>query len=286
MPLRKSNAEDTLECTPSLKINVERLIRRVIALTEALCAEAPADLKSHVWLYRARNGQSAGEVSVLSSAMLSWAANRLVSEYGLVDSDGNPLRVNVSRLRKTFANRIFELSDGDIAITAAALGNTVQVADHNYLAPGDDARRNWRFMGAVLVEELLTTTIGATYKTTPLGRCADPEKGQYAPNRPGAACMNFMNCLRCKHYAITAEDLYKLFSFYFRVLAERSRMDKRRWAQSYAHIVRLIDHYIVAEGLRRGIFAAKAVESARARARTQPHPFWSVDLLASLEVFV
>lgn len=24
--------------------------------------------------------------------------------------------------------------------------------------------------------------------------------------------MNFINCLRCKHYAVTAEDLYKLFS--------------------------------------------------------------------------
>lgn len=97
--------------------------------------------------------------------------------------------------------------------------------------------------------------------------------------------MNFMNCLRCKHYVVTAEDLYKLFSFYFRVLAERSRMDKRRWAREYAHIPRLIDHYIIAEGLRRGTFKAAAVDDAREHARTQPHPFWSVDLIDSLEAF-
>jgi len=97
--------------------------------------------------------------------------------------------------------------------------------------------------------------------------------------------MSFMNCLRCKHYAVTAEDLYKLFSFYFRVLTERSRMDKRRWAQEYAHIPRLIDNYIVTEGLQRGTFKAAAVKAVREQARSQPHPFWSVDLIDSLEVF-
>ena len=118
-----------------------------------------------------------------------------------------------------------------------------------------------------------------------MGRCADPVNGQYAPKREGATCMNFMNCLRCNHYAVTSEDLYKLFSFYFRVLAERSRMDNRRWAREYAHIPRLIDHYIVAEGLRRGTFKSNVVEAARERARVLPHSFWSVDLIDSLEVF-
>jgi hypothetical protein len=217
--------------------------------------------------------------------MLIWTTQRLVAEYGLTDSHGKPLRINISRLRKTFANRIFELTDGDLVTTAAALGNTLRVADQNYLAPGEVARRNWQFMGEVLVQEMLTQTIGATYKNTPMGRCADPVNGQYAPKREGATCMNFINCLRCSHYAVTADDLYKLFSFYFRVLTERSRMDKRRWAREYSHIPRLIDHYIIAEGLRRGTFKAAIVEAARERARILPHPFWSVDLIDNLEVF-
>lgn len=281
----ESDAERLLESTPSVRTNVERLIRRVMALTEPLDAEAPEDLKGRVWLCRMRTGKDIGQVSALSTNMLACATKRLVAEHGLTNSDGEPLRINVSRLRKTFANRIFELTDGDLATTAAALGNTRQVADQNYLAPDENARSNWQFMGKVLVQELLTRTIGATYRNTPVGHCADPVNGQYAPKREGATCMNFMNCLRCKHYAVTAEDLYKLFSFYFRVLAERSCMDKRRWAREYAHIPRLIDHYIVAEGLRRGTFKVAAVEAARERARTQPHPFWSVDLIDSLEVF-
>lgn len=281
----ESDAERLLESTPSVRTNVERLIRRVMTLTEPLDAEAPVDLKGRAWLYRTRASKNAGEITVLSGSALIAAITRLVTRYSLTDSDGKPLRINISRLRKTFANRIFELTDGDLATTAAALGNTPRVADQNYLASGEVTRRNWQFMGEVLVQELLTQTIGATYKNTPMGRCADPVKGQYAPKREGAICMNFMNCLRCNHYAVTAEDLYKLFSFYFRVLAERSRMDKRRWAREYAHIPRLVDHYIVAEGLRRGTFKPAAVEAAREHARTLPHPFWSVDLIDSLEVF-
>lgn len=281
----ESKAERVLEAMPSVRINVERLIRRVMLLTEPLDSEAPDDLKGRVWLYRSRAKNGAGQVTALLAHSMNNAITRLVAAHDLKDSDGKPLRINISRLRKTFANRIFELTNGDLATTASALGNTPRVADQNYLAPSEDARRNWRFMGEVLVQELLTATIGASYKDTPLGRCGDPVHGQFAPKREGATCMNFMNCLRCKHYAVTAEDLYKLFSFYFRVLSERSRMDKRRWAREYAHIPRLIDHYIVAEGIRRGIFKAAAVDAARERARTQPHPFWSVDLIASLEVF-
>lgn len=281
----ESKAERVLEAMPSVRINVERLIRRVMLLTEPFDPEAPDDLKGRVWLYRRGSKTSLSQVIALTSNSLDYGISRLVAEYDLKASDGKPLRVNISRLRKTFANRIFELTNGDLATTASALGNTPRVADQNYLAPSEDARRNWRFMGEVLVQELLTATIGASYKDTPLGRCGDPVHGQFAPKREGATCMNFMNCLRCKHYAVTAEDLYKLFSFYFRVLSERSRMDKRRWAREYTHIPRLIDHYIIAEGLRRGIFKAAVVDAARERARTQPHPFWSVDLIASLEVF-
>lgn len=280
-----SNANRLLESTPSVRTNVERLIRRVMSLTESLDADAPDDLKGRVWLYRYGSDKGASRVSALNQNVLAKATSSLVTKYSLTDSDGKALRINVSRLRKTFANRIFELTDGDLTTSAAALGNTPQVADQNYLAPGEDARRNWQFMGEVLVQELLTNTIGTTYKDTPMGHCSDLVYGQYAPAREGATCMNFMNCLRCKHYAVTAEDLYKLFSFYFRVLTERSRMDKRRWAREYAHIPRLIEHYIVAEGLRRGTFKATAVEAARERARTQPHQFWSIDLIDSLETF-
>jgi hypothetical protein len=282
--LRKDTVRG-VESTPTVRVNVERLIQRVLELSEPLCASAPDDLKNRVWLYRARGSRNYGDVSVLTDGTLQKAIQKLVKENNLVDGAGLPLRLNVSRLRKTFANRIYELLGGDVASTAIALGNTPQVAGRNYLAPGEMAMRNWQFMGEILVQELLTHTIGATYHATPTGHCSDPENGEFAPKQKGAVCMSFLNCLRCKHYAVTGEDLYKLFSFYYRVFAERSRMSKGRWSREYAHIPRLIDGYIVAEGLRRGVFKARDVDAVRKLAQQNPHPFWSYDVVDTLEVF-
>lgn len=280
-----SPIERLQESTPTVKTNVERLIRRVLAITEPLRAEAPGNIKERVWLHRAPSGPTAGHVVVMTNNTLERAIKVIVAEHQLFDSDAKPMRINVSRLRKTFANRIFELLDDDLATTAIALGNTPKVAGQHYLVPDENAKRNWQFMGEILVQELLNRTIGTTYTTTPVGLCSDPENGQYAPKRAGAVCFSFLNCLRCKHYAVTAEDLYKVYSFYFRVFAERARMDKRRWAREYAHIPRLIDDYIVAEGLRRGAFKPTAVEAARQRARVDPHPFWTSDVVEILDVF-
>lgn len=284
VPLRNaSSTEPSPDCMLSVKANVERLILRVMALTLPLNLEAPGDIKNRVWLYRSRAIATLGQITVLSPPVVQKAVGVFVSKYALKDSDGNPLRINISRLRKTFGNRIWELTNGDLVTTAAALGNSPRVTDQHYLAPSENARKNWRFMGEILVNELITATIGATFKT-PLGNCSDPINGQFAPKREGATCTNFMNCLRCKHYVVTEADLFKLFSFYFRVLKERSRMDKHRWTREYSHIPRLIDQYIIAEGLRRGTFKVANVDAAREHARTKPHPFWSIDLIESLEL--
>lgn len=287
--LRTDSVHDRLEeSTPSIKTNVERLIRHIISRTEPLIIDAPLELKNRVWIFREhRNGglYKKDQVNQLSAHTLAHATRRLVNNYQLIDSDGKPLHLNISRLRKTFGNRIFEILNGDVTTTALALGNTPEVAERFYLSTNNESKQNWKFMGEILVKELITHTIGATYKATPAGHCSDPINGQYAPKKKDATCINFLNCIRCRHYVITADDLYKLFSFYFRVLSERKKMNKQRWHQQYAHIPRLIENYIVAEGLKRGAFKANAVDDARDRARVKPHPFWSLDIIPSLEIF-
>jgi hypothetical protein len=84
---------------------------------------------------------------------------------------------------------------------------------------------------------------------------------------------------------VTGDDLYKLFSFYWRILRERDRMDARLWQKHYAHIPRLIDRDVIAVGLAKKDFKPAAVEAARERARHDPHPYWRRDALASLEDF-
>jgi len=265
----------SVESMPAVRPTVSRLIRRVIELTSDLRAEAPSEIAGRVWLYR-----SSGGVRALCNRRLADGIAALISSYGLTDADGKPLRVNVSRLRKTFVNRVNEILDGDIAATAAAAGNSPHNTDRHYLRPGDASTRNWRFMGTCLVEELLAATIGATERT-PVGQCSDSKDGEYAPKRNGVACQSFLNCLRCRNYVVTGDDLWRLFSFYWRVLRERPRVDKHRWQQRLAHIPRLIERDVIEAGVARKVFTQRQVDDARERARHDPHPFWATESIIS-----
>ena len=266
-----------LEAMPTLRPTVGKLIHRVLELAAPLQREATAELRERVWLYRMRSpGRGRGkvdEVAALTESTLALATRLLVQRYNLKDSDGKPLRINVSRLRKTFVNRIYEILDGDVAATAAAAGNTVKVTSFNYLRPGEDAEKNWRFLGQTLSQELLSSTLGATERT-PVGKCSDTRGGEYAPKSRALVCMSFLNCVRCRNYVVTADDLYRLFSFYWRILSERSHMDKRRWNKQLAHVARLIDRDVVTVGLANGAFNKETVDRERERARWNPHPFW------------
>ncbi len=275
--------QKTLESMPSIRTNVERLIREVISRT-ALYRYQSEEFEDRIWLYPSREKSNFGKIRALTPTMMESAIKKLVADYDLVDGNGDPLKINISRLRKTFANRVFEILDGDVAGTARALGNTERVTDNHYLAASGESKKNWRFMGEILVQELLSKTIGATYHQTPIAQCSDNRSGRYVKAKEGI-CMSFLNCLRCTNFVITGDDLYKLFSFYFRIYGERARMTKQRWAKELSHIPRLIDHYIIAEGLKRGAFKQSQVDAARAQAQANPHPYWNADALPTLEVF-
>lgn len=273
--------DKVIESLPTIRPAVARLIHRAIELSEPLLQEAPPHLRNRVWLQRSGSyarGVKPGQVIEMTEDKLALAIKQLVVKHALTDADGKPLRINVQRLRKTFVNRIFEILDGDIVATAAAAGNTVTVTDVNYLRPGEDAQRNWRFMGVAMVQELLTGTVGATERT-PVGRCTDPKEGDYAPKRGGGSCMSFLNCFRCRNYVVTADDLYRLYSFYWRILKERGAMEPQRWQRQLAHIVRLIDRDVIEHGVANGTFKREFVEKEKARARDDPHPFWRADAI-------
>jgi hypothetical protein len=274
--IRKNQVQDL----PTVKPTVAVLVRRVFELSAKLRPEAPSHFADRIWLYRMRSSghgmSERGKVHALSEGTLALSIGILVKRYNLTDMDGAPLRINVSRLRKTFVNRIFEILEGDVASTAAAAGSTVQVTSINYLRPTEQSKKNWKFLGLALTNELLTNTIGTTEKT-PIGACSDVINGDFAPKKAGLVCMSFINCIRCRNYVVATDDLYRLFSFYWRILSERGRMSKQQWEKQFKHIVRLIDSDIVENGVARGIFKQTVVDHERARARRAPHPFWQTD---------
>jgi len=226
------DGEGGTESTTSIRFSVERLIRQVIFRTALLRNQHP-EFDDCIWLYHSQEYQTVGTAKRLSPQSISSATTKLVSTHGLTDANGDPLRLNISRFRKTFANRVYEILDGDIYGVASALGNTARVTD---------------------------------------------------TNEKQVICTSFLNCLRCRHFVITANDLYKLFSFYFRIYSERNKISKHRWEKELSHIPRLIDNYVIAEGLRRGIFKQRQIDEAKALAQKNPHPFWSADTIPTLEV--
>ena len=268
------NSEKMTDSTSAVFPSVARLKRRAIEITTPLRDLAPDYLKNRVWLYRSQSNQLSGRILALSQSMVSLSVQKLVKDFDLRDANGDLLRINVSRLRKTFINRINEILDNDLVSTAAAAGNTPRVTGDVYLRPGEASQKNWKFMGVALTKELLSDTIGATEKT-PVGGCTDTQTGQFAPNRNGATCMNFLDCLRCRNYVVTGDDLHRLFSFYWRIYSERSRMAKHKWEKNYSHIVRLIDRDVIRAGIQKRVFTQAQVVAAREHARISPHPFWS-----------
>jgi len=210
-----------------------------------------------------------GSVSSQLTNSTMWARMyKWCRDTSLVDSENNPLNITVSRLRKTYVNRVWELSNNDQVI-AAKLGNhTPKVMKDHYLAAPDQATRNFRLMGEVRVEELTSGDCEDVAEITPVSRCADIENGQFAPGKSGALCSNFLACVRCSSFVVTADDLHRLYSFYWSIVREREKVGSKKWNKYFAHITRIIDQDIATQ------FPEELVRRERNRAKESPHIFW------------
>lgn len=84
----ESTHERLLESTPTIKSSVERLIRHIIARTEPLLAEAPPNLQSRIWLYRAPPGSGTGKILALTENQLRRNIKKIIDQHNIKDTDG------------------------------------------------------------------------------------------------------------------------------------------------------------------------------------------------------
>ncbi len=201
------------------------------------------------------------------------ALEALVVRHELISDNGGRLVVNVSRLRKTFVNKIWELSGKDPFLTAMLAGNTPKVVQDSYLEAPADAEKNWALMGEVRNSQLLSSDhaglgrIPVKEVNTAVARCKDTVNGDRAPKN-GSHCMEFLDCFRCSSFVVTADDLYRLLSFYWLLVRERGRIGAKKWSGLYRNIIKLIDEKILPK------FDSSTVLAVREKARQDPHPFW------------
>ncbi|HDZ38303.1 MAG TPA: hypothetical protein ENH62_08470 [Marinobacter sp.] len=218
-------------------------------------------------VYESSRGTTAGKPCRLSAAVLHKFIKRLVDQHRLQTDDGKPLALNVSRLRQTLLNRVWELSGQDPLITARTGRHTVQTGNAHYWEAPPEAETNMRFLGEARVEAMLSTSTIIASDRTPVSSCKDVRRGHRAPKN-GEPCQDYLGCFRCKSFVVTGDDLYRLFSFYWAALRHYDTFGGKRWTKYLKQVIRLIDEEIAPR------FEATHVAEQREKAKHQPHPFW------------
>lgn len=218
-------------------------------------------------VFESRRGTTAGKPCRLSAARFHQTIKLLVDQHQLQTDDGKLLALNVSRLRQTLMNRVWELSGQDPLITARTGRHTVQTGNAHYWEAPPEAETNMRFLGEARVEEMLSTSTIIASDRTPVSSCKDVRRGHRAPKN-GEPCQDYLGCFRCKSFVVTGDDLYRLFSFYWAALRNYDTFGGKRWTKYLKQVIRLIDEEIAPR------FDATLVAEQREKAKHQPHRFW------------
>lgn len=286
------------------------MLQQAIATTETLVQDAAVQLKSRVWLYRSQgNGRSkGGAVTCLTSRTLGIAIHALIERHRLLGDDGERLRLNLSRLRKSYFERALRNSDGDLAKTANLMGNTPSVAALNYPSM-NEARKavaaefmNGDYinlmradagvsgetraeMRVVMVKPVKTNPDGSPVvplERTPVSNCKDSLNGEHAPRNGQTHCDRYVMCLFCSSFAIvgTTDELWRLFSFQVFAKAELEYLDATLGYERTDDdaLEDLRDRYRIAvpfiDGFTERQFPARTVKAARSKVENNLHPFW------------
>lgn len=227
--------------------------------------------QNRLFVFVQQTGEKKGFSLALSFPNLNLACKTLITRHGLVDDDGKPLKVNVSKLRKTFTNRIFELSGGDPLVAARHGNHNLSTANNHYWVPPPEAEANHRKMIEQRTQDLIATDFKGGETPTPIAMCTDTINGQRAPKN-GNHCAEILACFRCKSFVVTKDDLHRLFSFYWAMVEDRQITDAKSWRKHFRHIRQTIDENISPQFYAK--FGAKEVEQIKQNAKINRHLFW------------
>jgi len=280
----------------SINSDVSSLFKDVLELTQQYIPLVPERYRNNLWLCRRdTTNHLRGLIAPLNSGMLFHASRRLIQRHNLGNDDSEtrlPEGLNLATmfLRKTFSKRIWQLTNGDIIKTAAALGNQPPITDAYYLEVTPEMEHKHKFTGLCLeatlrgkendqetklrIASVLKVTVEEVERVlngknnTGVGRCTSPFHGAYAPKDGKNACTNFLYCFQCPNQVVMESDLYRLFSFYWLIIKERNLMDRKRWKKVYSWVIREIDRVISPK------FKRNTVKEERVRAYNNPHPMW------------
>jgi hypothetical protein len=258
------------------------IIRTLIELTAAARRHKPSD---SLWVYF-RTGR-------LDDRIALHMIDNWVARHGIVDDAGHPLRLLLSRLRKTHKALWYAKSQGDMA--RFTIGHTSDVAARHYadlpslrhlheqaVADGlNDA------LASALQPRILTPEEEAIARRAPsklqlsvpatevrrvlsgkndvwLASCSGFHNSPFAP--VGESCSEpFWGCLECRNAVITARKLPSVIAFLDFVVARRAEMAETDWSAKFGRPWARITQQILPA------FSEAVVEQAREKAKALEH---------------
>lgn len=254
------------------------LLRRLIEITSVARQQLPTDC---LWVYHNVGGLHAG-IRHPRERLDAW-----VARHRVVDDDGKPLHLLLSRLRKTHKALWYTKTEGHIA--RFAVGHTPEVAARHYadlpsLRPLHEATVADAFRDAVIaaMPTILAPAAEKTLREAPeqaaplmppdaVGSILDGEQDLWLAacagfhNSPfaeaGSPCQQpFWGCLHCSNAVITARKLPAIMAFLSFVEEQRLGLPGPDWMVKFGQVYARIVHQILPA------FSDAVVAEARSRA--------------------
>lgn len=276
-----SDLSDAARVSGSIPTSVGNHIRWLMDFTKPMAQHAPKQFKDRVFLRFAPAGVSAMEVVPVRSAYLYAMLETFVRRHRLLDDDGRALALSIARLRPTFAMAILTRTGDLVAVQRALNHASVMTTARHYADVRPDNDRDHSLVVEGMVgwarREVRGKALIAADARVPISNVQDLLSGGY--NTGIARCRNpfrenddvcakFFTCFRCQNMVVFEEDLWRLFSFYYRLLTERLKIPAHQWVKTYGPIIKRIDMDIAPQ------FADDLVRAAREKAQRCPHPTW------------
>ncbi len=279
--MRKSSAipGETMYAIPK---SIGEHFRFLRDFTAPLMEDANERDRELVFLWRVSKLERKEQVVRLDQKNAAAAVISFARRHALLDDSGKPLALNVARLRPTFATELYRRTR-DIRRVQQALGHArAETTARHYASAPLEAERDHAIVLDGMVRQFARVKIkGKTLLTadgeiplqdvqelladgysTGIARCRNPFR------EGDSVCKKFFACFKCPSMCVFEDDLWRLFSFYYRLLSERSKINPSHWLRTYGPIIRRIDADIASQ------FPPEKVEAARHKAQHDPHPTW------------
>lgn len=280
--VRKSAAPENLQNLQAIPTGIGDHFRFLCEFTAPLMAEVEERDREFVFLWRVTRKGRKGQVDRLDAHDVGHAVRSIIRRHSLLDDSGNPLILNVARLRPTYATELYRRTR-DIRRVQQALGHShAGTTARHYADTPLEAERDHAILldsmvgqfaqieiegkillaadGKIPLQDMKDLLSGGY--NTGIARCKNPFRDN------GSVCQKFFHCFKCPSMCVFEDDLWRLFSFYYRLLSERSKINPAHWLKTYGPIIRRIDADIASQ------FPPDKVEAAKLKAQQSPHPTW------------